>query len=300
LGTTLAPVVGGFLIFSFFKESAGSDAVKIPYIVFGFLFLAMALFIQKIKLPRFTNSEDIVKGFGAFKYNQLVFGMIAIFMYVGGEVSVGSMIINFLNLPEIGGLNETEASLYVSFYWGGQMIGRFMGAISLSTDQKPATKYLLMLLVAVVSFLAVGLLVDFGTASIYAILLSANFIAFILGKSMPNKTLYIFALINIALLISVISNTGTIAIWSLVGIGLFNSIMWSNIFTLSIGGLGKYTSQGSSLLVMMILGGALLPLLMGYTADEYGVQMSFAIPIISYLYLAFYGIKGYKPNLIKE
>ena len=296
LGTTIAPAVGGFLIFTFFKNAEGSDAVKIPYLFFAFVFILIAIFIKITPLPRFTSEKDNVKGFGALKYKQLIFGMIAIFMYVGGEVSIGSMIISFLNLPEIAGLKESEASLYVSIYWGGQMIGRFLGAISLSAMKNKLLKYSFMFLVSVAAFLTIGILVDFTTASIYAILLSINYIAFIFGKSLANRTLFIFALINIVLLLIVILNTGQIALWSLIGIGLFNSIMWSNIFTLAIAGLGKYTSQGSSLLVMMILGGAILPLIMGYVADKIGLHISFIVPIFSYLYLSFYGIIGYRPT----
>lgn len=300
LGTTIAPAVGGFLIFTFFKNAEGSDAVKIPYLLFGLVFILITIFIKITPLPRITSPEDKLQGFGALKYKQLIFGMIAIFMYVGGEVSIGSMIINFVKLPEIGGFNETEASLYVSIYWGGQMIGRFLGAISLSNIKNRLHKYLIMLLVSITAFLAIGFIVDFSTALIYAILLTVNYFAFILGKSLANRTLFVFAIINIILLLIVITSTAEIALWSLIGIGLFNSIMWSNIFTLAIAGLGKYTSQASSLLVMMILGGALLPLIMGLLADSIGVHLSFIVPIFSYLYLSFYGLVGYKPTIIKE
>jgi FHS family L-fucose permease-like MFS transporter len=299
LGTTISPVIGGFLIFTFFKNSAGSDAVKIPYLVFAFLFVLIAIFIHKTKLPVFTNSEDQVKGFGAFKYPQLVFGMFAIFMYVGAEVSIGSMIINFLHLPEIAGMNETEASTYVSFYWGGQMIGRFLGAISLSEISSKVKKYSLMLIVPIVSFVAVGLITDFAIAIIYGILLIINYLAFVFAGKKANRNLYVFAGVNILLLAVVLNTTGQLALWSLVGIGLFNSIMWSNIFTLAISGLGKYTSQGSSLLVMMILGGAILPLITGAVADAYGIQMSFVVPVLCYFYLMFYGLIGFKQNKIE-
>ena len=110
---------------------------------------------------------------------------------------------------------------------------------------------------------------------------------------------YIFAFINILLLASALLNGGKVAMWSVIGIGLFNSIMWSNIFTLAIAGLGKHTSQGSSLLVMMILGGAILPVIMGAVADAFGVQASYIVPVFSYIYIAFYGINGYKPYSVK-
>ena len=294
LGTTIAPVLGGYLIFIFFKDSAGADAVKGPYLVFALVFIAMAFAISKTKLPRFTNPDGVEPGFQSLKYPQLVFGMIAIFMYVGGEVSIGSMLISYITLPEIAGLDEAGASILVSIYWGGQMIGRFLGSISLSGASK-TKKMIAMPAISIVAYLIIGLTTDWASANIYFIFLVINLIGFFIGRSLPNRTLYIFAFINIAFLVISLLSTGQIALWTIIGIGLFNSIMWSNIFTLAIDGLGKYTSQGSSLLVMMILGGALLPLAMGYVADLYGVHLSFIVPIFSYIYIAFYGLRGYKP-----
>jgi FHS family L-fucose permease-like MFS transporter len=296
-GTTIAPVLGGYLIFIFFKDTSGAEAVKIPYLIFAAIFIVMALAISKTNLPRFTNPEDVELGLHALKYPQLVFGMIAIFMYVGGEVSIGSMLISYITLPEIAGVSNAEASVFVAIYWGGQMIGRFLGAISLSSTST-SKKLITMPGISLIAYVVIGLTSGFAAANIYLIFLVINLIGFALGKSMPNRTLYIFAFINIIFLVIGLSTTGTIALWTIIAIGLFNSIMWSNIFTLAINGLGKYTSQGSSLLVMMILGGAILPVIMGMVADDYGVHISFVVPVISYLYLAFYGLKGYKPGKV--
>ena len=295
LGTTIAPVLGGFLIFTFFSESAGSDAVKIPYLVFATIFFMMAVAFRFIPLPRFTNPDEVAPGFGALKYKQLIFGMIAIFMYVGGEVSIGSMLISYLNLPEIGGFTDSEASVYVSIYWGGQMIGRFLGAVSLSNSKK-WVKLLIMPSISILAFVILGLTTGFESAMIYLIFLAINLVGFYIGNSLPHRTLYVFAGINMIFLVLALNSTGSIALWTIIAMGLFNSIMWSNIFTLAISGLGKYTSQGSSLLVMMILGGALLPLAMGVVADSFGVHLSFIVPVFSYLYIAFYGLHGYKPG----
>lgn len=294
LGTTIGPILGGYLIFTFFKDSAGADAVKIPYLIFAAVFLFMAMAIKLTKLPRFTNPDEVGGGFGALKYRQLIFGMIAIFMYVGGEVSIGSMLISYLHLPEIGGLSETKASYFVAIYWGGQMIGRFLGAVSLSNTRN-TIKYILMPGISIVAYFVLAFSAGFEQATIYLIFLALNLIGFFIGKSLPQRTLYIFAIINLILIITALTNTGQIALWTIIGIGLFNSIMWSNIFTLAINGLGKYTSQGSSLLVMMILGGAILPVIMGAIADTYGVHISFVVPLFSYLYIGWYGISGYKP-----
>ncbi len=300
LGTTIGPVIGGYLIFTFFKDTQGSDAVKIPYLIFSALFLLMAVYILIMPLPRFTHRQDEKIGFGALKYRQLVFGMAAIFMYVGGEVSIGSMMISYLGLPDIGGLSEVNASKFVAFYWGGQMIGRFLGAVSLSEIKNRGLKYLYMIAIALFSFVLIGFVNGFDTAFIYAVFLILNLAAFAVGKSLPHRTLFVFALVNLGLLFVALTNSGAIAMWSVIGIGLFNSIMWSNIFTLAIAGLGKYTSQGSSLLVMMILGGAVLPVIMGAVADSFGVHYSLIIPLASYIYLAFYGANGYKPYTMKH
>ena len=265
---------------------------------FALVFFLMAGVIRTTRLPRFTNPEETEKGFGALKYRQLVFGMIAIFMYVGGEVSIGSMMISYLGLEEIGGLSEAEASNYVAIYWGGQMIGRFLGAISLSKMTNNKLKYALMLAIPIIAFIMVALLTNLETAFIYGVFLLVNLGAFIIGKSLPARTLYLFAFINIVLLSIALTSTGPLALWTIIAIGLFNSIMWSNIFTLAIAGLGKYTSQGSSLLVMMILGGAILPLFQGMVADHYGVHLSFIVPVFSYIYISFYGINGHKPKIV--
>ncbi len=294
LGTTIGPVIGGYLIFVFFKHATGASAVKIPYLGFSLIFLLMALFIFFMPLPRFTGNETVEKGFGALQYRQLKFGMLAIFMYVGGEVCIGSMMISFLHLPEIAGLTAAEASRYVAFYWGGQMIGRFLGAVSLSKMKNNLLKYSLMIAIPLAAFGIIILTSGLNNALVYGIFLLLNLFVFFLGRSIPQRTLYLFAFVNIILLLTALFNQGPLAMWSVIGIGLFNSIMWSNIFTLAIDGLGKHTSQGSSLLVMMILGGAILPLLMGVAADTYGVHMAYIIPLFSYVYIAFYGINGYK------
>ncbi len=295
LGTTIGPVVGGYLIFVFFKNAVGASAVKIPYLAFSLIFLLMALFIFFMPLPRFTSKEEVEKGFGALRFRQLRFGMLAIFMYVGGEVCIGSMMISYLHLPEIAGLTAAQASKFVAFYWGGQMIGRFLGAVSLSKMKNNRLKILLMVAIPLLAFGVITLTNGIEVALVYGIFLLLNLFVFFMGRSIPQRTLYLFAFVNIILLMTALLNSGPLAMWSVIGIGLFNSIMWSNIFTLAINGLGKHTAQGSSLLVMMILGGAILPLLMGVAADQFGVHLSYAIPLLSYLYIAFYGLNGYLP-----
>ncbi len=303
-GTTIAPVLGGYFIFKFFagEHVSGADAVKIPYLGLAGLFLLLAVVVKMINLPRFTESDEIERSAGALKYRHLVLGMLAIFMYVGGEVSIGSLMVNFFGLPQIAGLEEADASAFLSFYWGGAMIGRFLGAISLG--EMPASKKLgFMVLAAIASFLVIYGVVYLNSGITFTEVLPflgfvvLNLIAFQFGKSHAARTLAIFSVLVIALLSLVVLMDGPVAFWCVIAIGLFNSIMWSNIFTLAIDGLGKFTSQGSSLLVMAILGGALVPLAQGALADAVGVQASFALPIVCYLYLLSYGLFGHKQKV---
>lgn len=172
------------------------------------------------------------------------------------------------------------------------MIGRFLGAISLSHDISAGKKSVYMVGTAIAVFLIIFGIVDlsFDQMSVFLVLIAINLGAFFIGRSAPARTLTIFALMNVILVLLTIFSSGHFAMWALIGVGLFNSIMWSNIFTLSIAGLGRYTSQGSSLLVMAILGGAVVPLVQGALADIVGIQYSFFIPVICYLYVVFYGV----------
>lgn len=308
LGTTIAPIIGGYFIFKYFatENSGSADSVVIPYLIFSSVFLLLAIVFYFIKLPRFNNDEIITKGVPALKYRHLVLGMIAIFMYVGAEVSIGSIMISFLALDNIAGFDENHASTYVAFYWGGLMIGRFLGAISLTTFKSPIKKYSLMLISTILTFAIIFISaylkskISFIEIFPIIILIAINFLAFIIGKSVASRTLFIFAISCVILLVLGITTNGALAMWAIIGIGLFNSIMWSNIFTLSISGLEKHTSQGSSLLVMMILGGALLPIFQGFMADKINIQISYIIPLIAYSYLIFYGISGYKFKKISK
>ncbi|WP_316818058.1 sugar MFS transporter [Pedobacter nyackensis] len=293
LGTTIAPIVGGFLIFEFFAVNGEitAEATEIPYVIFTGIFLLLAALLYKIKLPDFRSEDAAEKSLGALKFPQLKLGIFAIFFYVGGEVCIGSFIINFLEHKDIMGLSEAVSKNYLALYWGGAMIGRFLGAISLNQNIVGPKKALLMVGTAIAVFLLIFAVVDlsFDQISVFLILIGVNLIGFFIGKAAPARTLSFFAMICVALIMITIFSSGATAMWAILGVGLFNSIMWSNIFTLSIHGLGKYTSQGSSLLVMAILGGALLPLIQGAAADAIGIQKSFFVPVICYLYIVFFG-----------
>jgi FHS family L-fucose permease-like MFS transporter len=300
LGTTIAPLVGGYFLFSQ-QESGnaivGEKTLEHMYIIFAIVFLGLATIFKYISLPSFKLPEVSLNETGALQYPHLIMGIIAIFTYVGGEVSVGSLLISFFKLDSIASLSEAEGSQYVAFYWGGLMVGRFMGAVALSDALSTRLKSGLMFGIPLIAFLFTGFLLNWTTALLWGICLCLCLAGFFIGKSLPARTLAVFASIIVGLLLVAIMASGKMAMWALIGVGLFNSILWSNIFTLSIRDLGFYTNRGSSLLIMAILGAATVPVLQGGIADEIGLQLSFVVPLICYIYLIYYGSKGYKLGL---
>ena len=299
LGTVIGPLLGGYLIFEYFFDPASSSAtsVQIPYIVFAGIFIFLSLIVYFTPFPEYHRSDQPEKGLGVFRYPQLVFGVIAIFMAVGAEVAIGSLLINFFKLDEIAGLNNVEASKFVAFYWGGLMIGRLLGAISFS-ESSAQKKILISGAIVLSALLVVFFTKDIRIAAIFVLLMVFNLLAFRLGRSLPGRTTGIFSLHIIILLVIAFFTKGQVAMWSVIGIGLFASIMWSNIFTLAIRGLGKYTSQGSSLLIMAILGAALVPPIQGLVADRFGIQNSFVVILACHVFVAWYGFKG--SEIIKQ
>lgn len=294
-GTTIGPVIGGWLIFTFFmsKDAHGAGSVKIPYLGFAAVFVVLAISFKFADLPAFTNTEKLGSGLGALRYPHTVLGMLAIFMYVGGEVTVGSAIINYLGQPKLGGLGHEAASKFLAFYWGGLMIGRFMGAFALSSMQK-TLKHLLVTAVPIAAFALIWVLSGRDGALHYGPALALLLVMFFLGEASAHRMLAMFSLVIIGLLLTSMSTSGDVAKWSILGVGLFCSVMWSNIFSLAIEGLGPLKSQGSSLLVMAVLGGAVLPPLQGSIADHFGIQISFVVPMMAFAYVAFYGVFGYR------
>jgi FHS family L-fucose permease-like MFS transporter len=301
LGTTLAPVIGGALIFELFK---GADAVRWPYAFFAGLLVLQAIWISFTHLPEPARAGGSDRRH-AWRHPHLRRGMIAIFCYVGAEVAIGSLIINYLGMPDILGLPESSAKHFLSLYWGGAMTGRFLGALALDRTLSPGRRLLFMLLTGAGMFALLFLIngsARFGLEHGWpmAVLIGANMMAFMLAGPDPRRALGLFAMVASVLLGITIGAHGAWAMWALIAIGLFNSIMWSNIFTLAIDGLGDDTAQGSSLLVMMIVGGALIPPLQGVIIDlakaagrtEAGFHASFGLPLLCYGYLAWYGLRG--------
>ncbi|MCK9618682.1 MAG: sugar MFS transporter [Lentimicrobiaceae bacterium] len=299
LGTTIAPVFGGLLILSNHTVAAEKAAtVQIPYIGIALALFVIAMVFAFAKLPNIKAESQEKAAGSAWAYPHLVLGAIAIFLYVGGEVSIGSFLINFFKEPDIAGLVETEGAKYVAMYWGGAMIGRFLGAISLTGIKKQSTRYMLYAATMVFAFfLAWYLTKETTLAALFLVFVVINLAGFFFGKNKPSRTLSIMAGIVVILVTVTVISSGKFAMWPIIAVGLFNSIMFPTIFTLAINGLGKNTSQGSGILCMAIVGGAIVPLLMGVLADHFGIHHSFLITLICYLYILFYGIRGYKHQI---
>lgn len=320
VGTTIGPLIGGWLIFQYFAKTGahGTDSVKIPYLMFCVVFVLLAVVFFFIRLPHIGEGK-IESGAGALKYPHVVLGIIAIFMYVGGEVAVGSAIINFLGDSTVASLTEMEASKFVSLYWGGLLIGRFMGAVELS-EMKKFNKQVLLVVIPLLAYLLLWLaqsapldamrggdssqiftlwkeqfVQNWAVFKNYLPFIALCWLLFQFGKSLAGRTLFIFSTTVVVLLLTAILVGGKAAMWCVVAVGLFTSIGWSNTFSLAIEGLGNLKSQASSLLVMAILGGALLPPLQGLVADlTKNLQLSFIVPLLAYAYVAFYGLKGHR------
>ncbi|MEZ8000558.1 MAG: MFS transporter [Flavobacteriales bacterium] len=232
------------------------------------------------------------EGWGAMQYPQLVLGMLAIFTYVGVEVSVGSNLGELLKTGPFGSLGESDIAPYISLYWGGLMIGRWAGAIAVFNPAEGLKKILYI----VVPYIAFGVvllaiyLAEFEVVHLlgFSACVALQIIGFFLGKDKPARTLKIFGLLGMAAMLIGLFTSGDIAIYAFLSGGLFCSIMWPSIFSLSIKGLGKYTSQGSAFLVMMILGGAIIPPIQGKLADIIGIHESYIVCVLCFAYLAFF------------
>jgi len=336
LGTTIAPIFGSILILSVAVKGADglakmtmsevdayklmeAESVQTPYLLLTGMLVLVAVIIALFKLPKIeAAAQSSGDGEGgnydhhhrsAWGYKHLVLGAVAIFVYVGGEVSIGSFLVNYFN--ELLGMHEAEAGTYVALYWGGAMIGRFFGSITLSEMKDTKKKNIYAALVFVLAlFLALYVskeyqnlstfsLSSFGKTLTFLVLVGLNFIAFNLGKQKPGRTLAILAFCAAILVVTSMLTNGPFAMWSILAVGLFNSIMFPTIFTLAINGLGKHTGQGSGILCTAIVGGAIIPVIQGVFADSIGIHHAFFLPVLCYAYIAYYGIKGHIPSYQK-
>lgn len=240
-------------------------------------------------------------GWGAMQYPQLTMGMLAIFVYVGVEVAVGSNLGELLKLKSMGGYESSEIAPFIAMYWGSLMIGRWTGAIS-AFELKPATKQLLRFIVPLIAFLVVLLVswlsgYDIQPLYWYIICVVIQIVAFYFTQDKPALTLGVFGILGALAMIVGLNTEGEIAIYAFLSGGLFCSIMWPSIFSLSLGGLGKYQTQGSAFLVMMILGGGIIPPIQGKLSDVIGIQPSFVVSVACFAFLAFFAF--YANRLLK-
>lgn len=294
LGTTLAPLIGGAFILAGTGEAAELSSLKTPYLMLGLCFLVLFLLFTFGKLPEYKSDNHVVKGMGALRFPTLVLGIPAIFFYVGGEVSTGSFLTSYAELPESGGFNPKEASSFVSLYWGSLMIGRFTGTLGIMKI-KESLRWILSLLIPFLVFLFLLIIFFIKGLTIETFLpywpyLLLCGLLFGLSGHLPGRMLWIFSLAGFSLLLAGVFFEGKRGLWCILSAGLFNSVMWPLIFTLAIRDLKEFTSQGSSLLVMAILGGALIPPLQGMLADKAGLRYSYLVPASCMLYILVYGL----------
>lgn len=248
IGTTVAPILGAYFILSKIGDSTSSDAVRYPYLAIAAVLIVIAISVSKLKLPIIKVSsteslEETEKDKSIFFYRNLNFGSIAIFVYVGAEVSIGTFLTNYIS--EILKIEIAGANTFVAFYWGSMVVGRLFGAIILKTLK-------------------------------------------------PNYVLSVCALMCIALIALSLNSEGYLAVWSMIAVGLFNSVMFAIIFSLSINGLGKKTTQASGILSTAIVGGAIISYSQGLLIDNYSWTLAFLLPVFCYVYILFFGVNGYR------
>jgi MFS transporter, FHS family, L-fucose permease len=341
LGTFLAPFFGGLFILSAAPKTMDEiralapDAlqayrlheaatVKTPYVGLGIALVVLAIAIGSFKLPKIEHAQHKVGekvNDSIWKHPNLIFAAIAIFVYVGAEVSIGSFLVNYFSQPDIGGLTEKLAASFVAFYWGGAMLGRFIGSNFLGGAK---AKY--MSLVTAISIALILLsypieshmppgyqpgvpnltwlawLLVAGRPLFMLVTVAASTIAVVAalhGGKATAKTgtlLGICAISTTALVSISMLSSGHVAMWSIILVGFFNSIMFPSIFTLGVAELGPLTGDGSGVIIMAIVGGAIIPYAQGSIADQIGIHHAFFLPVLCYLYIVFFAFSGSKPN----
>jgi FHS family L-fucose permease-like MFS transporter len=246
----------------------------------------------------YSSASKNGDGWGAMKYPQLILGMLAIFVYVGVEVTIASNLGALLKTPDFGNISDAHNSSFISLYWGSLMIGRWTGAISVFNFKKQ-TRLILSIIVPLVAF---GLILgvnqlrgnDVSDLYYYVVCIAIMIAGTLYGQEKPVKTLLIFALLAATAMIIGMLTHGQVATYAFISGGLFCSVMWPCIFALAVAGLGKYTSEGSAFLIMMILGGAIIPPLQGALSDKINIHSSYLIAVVCFLYLAWHAIQTKK------
>lgn len=273
-------------------EKHAMEAYRLKWLLGAFAVVVGGLIFANLSAQKNSN------GWGAMQYPQLVLGMLGIFFYVGVEVAIGSNLGELLRQKEFGALSASDSTPYIMMYWGSLMIGRWTGAVS-AFNLKDSTKKLLQVIIPLIAFgilITIIYLSDYDVSKLfyYIICVVVLIAAYYISKDKPARTLLIFSLAGVIAMVIGLFSSGNIAIYAFLSGGLVCSIMWPAIFSLSVAGLGKYTSQGSAFLIMMILGGGILPPIQGKVADVIGIHQSYWIAAICFAYLAFFGfvVKG--------
>ncbi|TXI71782.1 MAG: MFS transporter [Flavobacterium sp.] len=302
LGTTIGPLIVSFAIFGSASSGATNldiESVKIPYLILGAAFLLVAIFLKFSSLPdkpeAVVESDDSISNDRghALKYPQLILGMIAIFVYVGVEVSTASNLPAYME-KDLGFLTKDIAP-YISLYWASLMIGRWTGAVEAFTDKMDLQKILRF----IAPYLAFGVFLlvnaiakhDLTPFYVYALIILVLIGADMASKGNPARMLLIFSGLGILALLIGMTTSGMTSVYAFTSVGLFCSTLWPCIFTLAVSGLGKNTSQGSSFLIMMIMGGGIVSWLQGVVADETTIHASYIVGVLCFAYLAFYAWK---------
>ncbi len=283
------------------SEKHALESYRLKWLIGAFAVIVIGLVFTNISAKKNPN------GWGAMKYPQLLLGMLGIFFYVGVEVTVGSNLAELMKYPAFGSFSSSEATPYIAMYWGSLMIGRWAGAVGAFgfTKQKRIILQFIVPLIAFVILILVNTAFGYDMQNLYWYLVCVliQIAAFFISNDKPARTLLIFSLLGVAAMVVGTLSTGTVAIYAFLSGGLFCSIMWPCIFSLSVAGLGKYTTQGSAFLIMMILGGGIIPPIQGKFADflqagstepGYGIHASYWIAAACYAYLAFFAfvVKG--------
>lgn len=318
LGTTIGPLLVSFAIFGTVaagtKGVASIESIKTPYLILGAAFVVVALIFRFSSIPNKIDLEEVaveeaegkeekvLHRESPFQYSQLVLGMIAIFVYVGVEVSTASNLPEFMKQHLKGADGQPfptdQIAPYVSLFWASLMIGRWTGSVG-AFDVSAGAKKILQFLMPYLAF-GVFLLVnkiaqhDLTPFYVYAFVILAMIAGDILSKGNPARQLLIFSLMGITALFVGMLAEGMTSVYAFISVGLFCSTLWPCIFTLAIAGLGKHTNEGASLLIMMIMGGGIVSLIQGFVADEQvlGIQWSYLVGVACFAYLAFYAVKA--------
>lgn len=303
IATMVAPWLIAVAIFrgtsDMLDAAAKAQTVQLPFILMGVIVFLVAVAIFFTKLPEIGGTVDSQRK-SVWKYPHVLLGALGIFFYVGAEVGTGGLILNYLRETVFAGdpnFTAEQASKYVAIYWGGAMVGRFFGSIMLSNISDQTRKYLYVALVLLLAFVSGSFVTDWSwnIGGIFAVIAIANFLLMQLGKGKEGRTLATFALIAAALALVTAFTTGQVALWTVVSIGMFNSVMFPSIFSLAVKNLDQgELSTASGIINTLIFGGAIIPLIMGKIADTAGYSWAFIVPAVCYLYIFFFAVKGSK------